>query len=83
MPRKSSRISSGRNSAPDDKGNPLGPGALPPQAISFDQAQPAVSKGNTGGGPESFVGDAVGKIQKKLGVAAVGIDVKQGEQTLR
>src|ERR1700722_14316487 len=68
---------------PGDKSDPLSPGTLPPQAISLDQAQSAVGKGNAGGGPEAFVGGAVSEVQKKLGVAAVGTDVKLSQQALR
>jgi hypothetical protein len=63
-------------------GNPLGPGALLPQAVDLDKSQKRIGERQASGGEEAGVGEAVGEIQKKLRPVAVGADVQEREQAL-
>jgi hypothetical protein len=61
--------------------DPLCPRAPFPEAIGFSETQNSVGEGYASGVPEAGVSDAVGKIEKNLSYAAIGVDVEQGQQS--
>ena len=61
---------------PGNQGEPLGPGALRPQAVSFRETQAGVRQRANSNEPELGVGYLVGEIQEDLRIVRVWTDVQ-------